>query len=68
MGDMPEMRVVSVPVLDTGLGREAGYASDAEMAAADEAARAEIEALLSPEALRLLKDAEDAFTRSVLGL
>jgi hypothetical protein len=36
--------------------------------AADEAARAEIEALLSPEALRLLKDAEDAFTRSVLGL
>jgi hypothetical protein len=32
MGDMPEMRVVSVPMLDTGLGREAGYASDAEMA------------------------------------
>lgn len=59
MGE-PELTVHAVPVLDTGLGREAGYANDAELIEAAQAQRAEIEAMLMPEALARL----DAVDRS----
>jgi hypothetical protein len=34
-----ELKVVKIPVFDTGIGREAGYESDAELIAAGEAQR-----------------------------
>jgi hypothetical protein len=64
---MSEPRVIQVPMLDTGLGREAGYASDAELIAAYEKDRAELERLLTPEALKALDDAEAEATRRLLG-
>lgn len=38
--EQPTLTVTSMPALDTGIGIEAGYASDADMIAADEAWRA----------------------------
>lgn len=58
-GDGSQMKVVKVPVLDTGLGREAGYADDAAMIEAAKAQRRELESLLTPEAVARL-DAADA--------
>jgi hypothetical protein len=37
---MSEMKIVKVPMLDTGIGREAGYANDRELIDAYEAQRA----------------------------
>jgi hypothetical protein len=45
-----EVSVHTFPVHDTGLGREAGYANDAELIAAAEKQRAELESMLTPEA------------------
>jgi hypothetical protein len=45
MPDQPETRIVKVPMLDTGLGREAGYRDDAELIAAYN----EMRESLSPE-------------------
>jgi hypothetical protein len=57
-----QITVRSVPMFDTGIGREAGYANDAELIAA---AAAEREAL--PPALRDLMDRLDAeLTRRVV--
>jgi hypothetical protein len=42
MDDTPELRVERVPMLDTGLGREAGYANDKELIAAAAQQRAEM--------------------------
>lgn len=62
----PRIRVHKVPMLDTGLGREAGYANDAEMITAAEAQRAEIEKLLIPDALARLDAAEETATQAFL--
>jgi hypothetical protein len=65
----PEMRVVKVPMLDTGLGREAGFASDADLIAAAEEQRAEMRALLSPETADRLDAAErEATCRFIEGI
>lgn len=66
MNDKPRITVHKVPMLDTGLGQEAGYANDAEMIAAYQAQRVELEQLLTPEALARLDEAEDAATRRLL--
>jgi hypothetical protein len=64
MSDEIEFTVHSFPVLDSGIGIEAGYASDAEMLEAAEAERA----LMSP-AMRELADKMDAEAeRWILGL
>lgn len=49
------MRVVKVPMLDTGLGIEAGYASDEDMIAAVQAERAAIEQEETAFVLRVLE-------------
>jgi uroporphyrinogen-III synthase len=59
-------RVHTVPMYDTSLGREAGYADDAELIEAAQQQRAEIEALLSPEGLAKLDAAEEEITRRFL--
>lgn len=59
-----EFRVVTVPVLDTGIGRSLGYASDKEFM---EATRPELD-VLTPRQRRMLADVEERFARSVLGL
>jgi hypothetical protein len=45
--DRPDFKIVKVPMLDTGIGREAGYEDDAALI---EAARKEREAM--PPAIR----------------
>lgn len=50
----PRIRIYKVPVLDTGIGREAGFESDKELIAA---AQAERDAL--PPEVRQLADAVD---------
>lgn len=60
------MTVRSVPVLDTGIGREMGYANDAEFIDVAEAERAEIMAMLSPEARERLERAERESTQRLL--
>ena len=62
----PEMRVVRVPMHDTGLGREAGYRDDAELIEAGKAERAELEHLLTAEALAMFDAAEREATRRAL--
>lgn len=58
----PHVRIVTVPMLDTGLGREAGYANDRELLEAGEAQRAAL-----PAEVRELVDEVDArFERRVL--
>lgn len=55
-------------MLDTGLGREAGYRDDAELIEAASAQRAELEEMLMPEALAKLDAAEADLERRFLGL
>jgi hypothetical protein len=62
----PEYTVRRVPMHDTGLGREAGYANDKAMIEAAKRMRAEIEAILTPEALARFDAAEDEITRRIL--
>ena len=64
--DDPKMRVVRVPMADTGLGREAGYANDAEMIEAAKQQRAELESLLTPDELARLDATEEEVTRRFL--
>lgn len=64
--DKPKLTVRRVPVFDTGLGREAGFANDAELMAAAQAQRTELESLLTPEALAELDAAEAEATRRFL--
>lgn len=59
-----EVKVHTVPALDTGLGRAAGYASDAELFAAAAAQRA----ALPPMLRAALDQAERELDRAVLGL
>lgn len=59
-------RVKRVEMFDTGLGREAGYANDEELIAVARERRAELERLLTPEALARLDAAEDEATRRLL--
>lgn len=59
----PKLTVRRVPILDTGIGREAGFANDAEMIEAGRKQRAELEELLTPEALARLDAAEDEAMR-----
>ncbi len=61
----PTLKTVTVPMLDTGLGIEAGYANDAELIAAAQAQRAELEKLLTPEALARLDAAEAELERRI---
>jgi hypothetical protein len=63
----PEMRIVKVPMLDTGLGREAGFASDAEMIDVATGQRAWLESVLTPEALASLDAAEREAARRLIG-
>lgn len=57
-----EVKVISVPLADTGLGIEAGYANDAELMEAAIAERA-----AQPPEIRALMDQVDAeFERRVL--
>ena len=62
----PRLTVHTVPMHDTGLGREAGYANDAELIEAGKKQRVEAEALLTPEALARIDAAEAELTRRVL--
>jgi hypothetical protein len=55
-----------VPMYDTGLGREAGYANDQELIEAGERQRAELETLLTSEALAKMDAAEAEMTRRFL--
>lgn len=59
-----QFTVRTVPVLDTGLGIEAGYASDAEFIRAAEAERA----ALDPEVRAGLDDLNAELQRRILGL
>jgi hypothetical protein len=61
------IKVFRAPWLDTGIGREAGYANDAEFIAAYNAQRAEAERLLTPEALAELDAADRECERRLLG-
>lgn len=58
----PEIRVVRIPMLDTGLGREAGFANDAELV---EHAKREREAL-SPAVRELVDELDAELERRVL--
>lgn len=58
MSEPLNVQVVSVPMGDTGLGREAGFKDDAELIAAAEKQREELRATLTPEAFQRLEDAE----------
>lgn len=60
------LEVHRVPFLDTGLGREAGYANDAELIEAAKAQRAELEAMLTPDALARFDAMEAEATRRFL--
>lgn len=57
-----ELHVAAVPVLDTGLGREAGFANDAELIAAAAAERA----AMTPAVRAVVEELEDDLTRRVL--
>jgi hypothetical protein len=62
-----EIKVVHVPMLDTGLGREAGYANDAELVEAANKQRAEMFALMTSEAVERFKASEREVERRLLG-
>jgi hypothetical protein len=62
MADEPEYKVVQVPMLDTGIGQEAGFANDAELIAHAEAERAK----LDPAVRELLDKADAEMTRRFL--
>lgn len=57
-----EIKIVKVPLLDTGIGREAGFKDDAELIAADRAQRR----ALTPEARRLLEKIDAKTTQAFL--
>jgi len=63
MSDEPKLTVHKVPVLDTGIGREAGYRDDAELIAAAEAERAKL-----PPAVRVaVEEIEREMQRRFIG-
>lgn len=67
--DEPKTTVRTVPMLDTGIGREAGYRDDAEMITAMNAKRQEMRdllTLLTPEAFARLEAAEAEVERRFL--
>jgi hypothetical protein len=63
-----DVRVVRVPVQDTGLGREAGYANDEELVEAAKAMRSDMERYLTPEALARLDAAERELDKKFFGI
>jgi hypothetical protein len=66
MTEEPEIRIVKVPVLDTGIGRARGYANDQELIAATEAERERVLGMLTPEARKRIEDAEAEAERRFL--
>lgn len=61
MGDV-EFRIVTVPMLDTGLGREAGYEDDAALVAAAQAERA----ALAPDVREIIEKVDAELDRAFL--
>ena len=53
-----ELKVVRVPVYDTGIGREQGYANDEEFVKAAVAEREEMLKLLTPKGRAMIEEAE----------
>lgn len=62
----PEIRVVTVPMHDTGIGREAGFENDAALIAHAQAERAKADALLTPEAAADFRAADAEIERLFL--
>jgi hypothetical protein len=62
-----DTRVILVPMMDTGLGLEAGYANDRELIEAANAQRQELKALLTPETWANIEEAEAKLTKRILG-
>lgn len=62
----PDVKITvhRVPMLDTGIGQEAGYANDQEFIEAVDAERA----ALDPEVREALEQAERDLARKLLGL
>lgn len=63
---MSEFEVVRVPMFDTGLGQEAGYADDAALLVTAAAQREELRLMLTPEAFERLEAAEAEGERQFL--
>lgn len=62
----PDFQVHRVPILDTGIGQEMGYANDAEFIAAAEAKREKALSMLTPEARKRFEDADAEIERQFL--
>lgn len=68
MTEEDNMEIRKVPMLDTSIGQEQGYANDAEFIAAAEAEREQALSLLTPDARARFKAAEVEAERRLLGL
>jgi hypothetical protein len=66
MGRKHRLRIVKVPVLDTGIGQSLGYRDDRHLIEAGEAKRAEINEMLTPEAAAKLRKVDEDLDRRFL--
>jgi hypothetical protein len=62
--DEPHIKIVKMPMHDTGLGREAGFENDQQLIEHAERERAK----LDPEVRALVDQVDAEFQRRVLGL
>ena len=63
MSDDYEIHVVKVPMMDTGIGREAGFRDDAHLIEVATAEREAALSLLTPEARARIEAAESEMQR-----